>query len=244
MHTFSRSPLTRLGLGAKREREEKKLRLCAPQSERMQKMLYSIMGKHWCTVWEGACAMWKNESALAAHRQIGRMLHNHQQDESRMGATRAPEKPRAFFSHFQCKKRFFSQNIKMKNVLWKHEAFQKICAEWRHTASHRADLAVFRFFPRSLLNIDSLLPLVWLCIFQFFSSSMINFFECIGARELSYSIKVHIKLWYSKSSACICLRGSSKAWILFLLLCSKEKYFSERLCNHVQFCFYAAFSMT
>lgn len=26
---------------------------------------------------KGACAMWKNESALAAHRQIGRMLHNH-----------------------------------------------------------------------------------------------------------------------------------------------------------------------
>lgn len=200
--THSRTFRSQVPYRDARERGEKAWR-CENvwKRENAKKMLYNIMESIGGTqesghVSKGACATWKNESALAAHRQIGRMLHNHQRDECSGTGKKGSRKPKAFFP--SAEKRNFLSQLQKRSFSWKFWLFVRFALNdvtLRHIAhSIGVDLAVFRFLLLSP-NIDSVFHSLVCYAFSIFFN-IINFSECVGAKELSYGVegtKMHNK---------------------------------------------------
>lgn len=132
--------------------------------------------------------MWKNESALAAHRQIGRMLHNHYEVHG-TGLTKdeaiGSNKPKAFeltdTEQGQC---FINFQESLNDVTLRHTA-----------RSIGVVLTVFRFFLSFLKSRFVFLPLtcVAMCIFQTFLLPVTSSSGVLVHESLFYAIKMHIK---------------------------------------------------
>lgn len=226
-HTFSHIPLTSLLSKLAKERKSSAQRLC---EWRMQKMFKSIMEGIGGTqksghIEKGACAMWKNESALAAHRQIGRMLHNHHQDEYKTGMKGSYEA----FSFRQ------------------EENFWPLI---QHTRIRKYSIEICSFFGdlRWMTShcVTSLIPMasIWLCfsflfllfshIDSFFHSLLCyafsNFFVhqkifqlCWCIRAFPSTSKCIINFYTAKLSTCV---GADR-WSLNSFLCFWHIFFSS-----------------